>query len=177
MIAQIFVCTKKLQDLVMSKNAMTTTSERKATSRLRNGVGVVLYRWIVRILVLMTTLCGRSSAEAAEAYSVQVLHHFETNSPTGILRGTDGNFYGTAHPSGTNLTGTVFRTTSDGVLTTLFSFSGAIGTDPGGLIEGPDGNFYGATTFGHGARGTVFRLTLDGIFNELHVFDGPAGVR
>ena len=177
MIAQIFVCTKKLHDFVMSKNAMTTTSEQEATSRPHNGVGVVLYRWIVGVLVLMTTLCGPSSAEAAEAYSVQVLHHFETNSPTGILRGTDGNFYGTAHPSGTNVPGTVFRATSDGVVTTLFSFSGAIGTDPGGLIEGPDGNFYGVTTFGHGARGTVFRLTPDGIFAELHVFEGADGVR
>jgi uncharacterized repeat protein (TIGR03803 family) len=155
----------------------TESSGQEAMSRQRKAVGVMLFRRIVRILVLMTTLCGPPSPEAAEEYSLQVLHHFETNSPAEILRGTNGDFYGTAHLSGTNLTGIVFRATSGGVVTTLFSFSGDIGTDPGGLIEGPDGNFYGITTFGHGASGSVFRLTPDGIFTELHIFDGADGVR
>lgn len=113
----------------------------------------------------------------AEVYSIQVLHHFETNLPVRLIRASDGNFYGTTHAKTPDSVGSVFKATPSGAVTTLFSFSGAIGNDPGGLIEGRDGNFYGVTTFGHGANGSVFRLTPAGVFDELHVFSGPDGVR
>jgi len=52
--------------------------------------------------------------------------------------------------------------TTNGVLTTLHSFSGADGTNPwAGLVQGRDGNLYG-TTYGGGTDGggTVFRLVI-----------------
>ena len=58
--------------------------------------------------------------------------------------------------------GTVFRVTTDGVLTTLASFTGANGAHPqAGLVLGNDGNFYGTTSEGGpGGGGTIFRLVI-----------------
>ena len=78
----------------------------------------------------------------------------------GLVRGSDGNFYGTTYFGGTNGDGTVFKITPSGTLTTLYSFSGSDGAQPyAGLVQGSDGNFYGTTSSG-GANnaGTVFRL-------------------
>ncbi len=71
---------------------------------------------------------------------------------TALLRGTDGNFYGTAGSI-------VFKMTPAGVLTTLISLDSADGGAANGLIQGTDGNFYG-TTGGGGAAGggVVFQL-------------------
>jgi uncharacterized repeat protein (TIGR03803 family) len=63
--------------------------------------------------------------------------------------------------------GTIFRITTNGILTTLHSFRGGHfsggngGSNPyTGLVEGIDGNLYGTTAFGGAIdRGTVFRLT------------------
>jgi uncharacterized repeat protein (TIGR03803 family) len=89
--------------------------------------------------------------------------------------GIDGNFYGTTPEGGfTNSTfpsgmGTVFQVTTNGTLTTLYSFTGrADGEGPQATLTlGNDGNFYG-TTGGGGltnstypsGMGTVFRLLL-----------------
>jgi uncharacterized repeat protein (TIGR03803 family) len=57
----------------------------------------------------------------------------------------------------------VFKSTTDGVLTSLYSFTGGIdGAWPlAGLVQGSDGSFYGTTSAGgSGADGTVFRVTV-----------------
>jgi uncharacterized repeat protein (TIGR03803 family) len=45
------------------------------------------------------------------------------NPSSGVILGTDGNFYGTTEFGGSNNYGTVFKITSDGVLTTLWNFT------------------------------------------------------
>ncbi len=86
-----------------------------------------------------------------------------TNPIGGVVRGTDGNFYGTALSGGANqYCGTLFKITPEGTLTTLHSFDGDDGTGPyAGLIQATNGNFYG-TTFsgGGGGGGTVFGLSV-----------------
>jgi uncharacterized repeat protein (TIGR03803 family) len=85
---------------------------------------------------------------------------------TGLIQGTDGNFYGTTEGGGTSSgchygCGTIFRITPAGKLTTLHSFSVTDGTSPSsGLLQGTDGDFYGATP-GGGANngGTVYSLS------------------
>jgi len=95
--------------------------------------------------------------------------------PTGVIPGTDGNFYGTTIFGGPAGDGTVFKITPGGTLTTLYSFcsqSGcADGTGPNGVIQGADGNFYETTNAG-GAPGfgTVFKLTASGTLTTLHTF-------
>jgi uncharacterized repeat protein (TIGR03803 family) len=93
-----------------------------------------------------------------------------------LTLGADGCFYGTTSGGGANSLGfgTVFKITTNGVLTTLVQFSGGNdGSTPvGGLVLGPDGSFYGATE-GGGAYGfgTVFRLAPNGQFTNLFSFD------
>ena len=97
----------------------------------------------------------------------------------GVIVASDGDLYGTTGRGGANGTGTVFRLTPDGTLTTLHSFGPntySVPNDDGfapeaGVIQGNDGSFYGTTSFGgpnHG--GTVFRLTPDGTLTTLHSF-------
>ncbi len=95
------------------------------------------------------------------------------NHPTGLIQATDGDFYGTTSQGGTMNSGTIFRITPGGTLTTLYSFgedSGSAGY-PAGLIQASDGNFYGTTS----NTSTVFRFTLPGALTVLHVFEGPDG--
>lgn len=111
------------------------------------------------------------------------LASFATNNgagPLGLTLGSDGNFYGTTERGGTTAVsassgyGTVFRITTDGALTTLFSFGNTNGASPlAGLTQGPDGNFYGTTGFGAAngpARGTAFRITTNGVLTTLFSF-------
>jgi uncharacterized repeat protein (TIGR03803 family) len=86
----------------------------------------------------------------------------------GLVQAADGNLYGTTESGGayTNQSGagcgTVFKLTTNGVLTTLFSFNGTNGLFPqAGLVQGSDGNLYGTTSSGGASgNGTVFRLSL-----------------
>jgi len=109
----------------------------------------------------------------------------------GLVWCTNGNLYGTTQLGGTNdlvngPDGTIFEVTTNGVFTSLVSFSGTngawLGTGPAGsLVLGADGNFYGTTEFGgtndlaNGGDGTVFRMTPAGVFTSLFSFNAANG--
>ena len=85
------------------------------------------------------------------------------NPTAGLVQGSDGSFYGTTQYGGTNGDyGTVFKISSSGALTSLYSFMGGNdGWGPNGLVQGSDDSFYGTTTSGgQGGDGTMFRLTV-----------------
>jgi uncharacterized repeat protein (TIGR03803 family) len=99
------------------------------------------------------------------------------NPSAALLRGNDGNFYGTAYSGGANGYGTIFKITSGGTLTTLHNFTRADGRNPlGALIQAYDGNFYGTTAAG-GAHdvGTIFQMTPAGVLSSLHSFNTADG--
>jgi uncharacterized repeat protein (TIGR03803 family) len=78
-----------------------------------------------------------------------------------LVRDTAGNLYGTTYAGGTDDMGIVFKLTSKGKETILYTFTG--GTDEGfpvaGLTQDPTGNFYGATLGNPPTTyGTVFKL-------------------
>lgn len=72
-------------------------------------------------------------------------------------------------PSGS---GTVFKLTPAGTLTTLHAFCAQTGCPDGArptsLIQGSDGNFYGAAEGENANTGPVFRITPDGTFTVLY---------
>ena len=107
----------------------------------------------------------------------------------GLVQGSDGNFYGTTYGGGMYGNGTVFRISTIGVLTTLYSFglvTNANGEAPdglnpcGALVQGSDGNFYGTTQYNGYSRyrwdffptgnGTVFKISPNGALTTLYAF-------
>ena len=93
--------------------------------------------------------------------------------------GDDGDFYGTTQ-GGIDGSGTVFRFTTNGVITSLTYFNGDNGFSPTGLTLGNDGNFYGTTLLGGtnggpGGQGTVFKVTATGELTSLFSFNGENG--
>ena len=99
-----------------------------------------------------------------------VLHTFSGGAdgkfPNGsLILGRDGNLYGlTSHGGDKNEDGVVFKITTTGAETVLYSFVGGNdGRVPmGSLIQGKDGSFYGMTQYGgRHSFGTVFELKID----------------
>jgi uncharacterized repeat protein (TIGR03803 family) len=101
------------------------------------------------------------------------LHSFNgTNDgagPNAPVQGSDGNFYGATIDGGIYPgfegygNGSVFKISTNGALTGLYSFTGGNdGANPfAGLVQGRDGNFYGTTVNGGIANAeAVFRLTI-----------------
>ena len=136
--------------------------------------------------VLLARL-GLMLADRAPAQSLTVLHQFggvpanDGSQPIWmhLIQATDGNFYGTTEYGGTSNVGSVFKITSAGSLTVLYSFKGGAVNDgefpEAGLVQGSDGNFYG-TTYEGGTNyyGTVFKMTPAGVLTNLHIFQGHA---
>ncbi len=93
-----------------------------------------------------------------------------------LALGSDGYFYGTTYSGGTNGYGTVFKISTTGALTSLYSFTG--GNEPvrAGLVQGSDGYFYDTTVIGGTYRcGTVFRISTNGTLTSLYSFGGNDG--
>jgi len=101
----------------------------------------------------------------------------------GLIQATNGDFYGTTQDGGANYPanngGSVFKITSLGKLTTLYSFCSeadcADGTLPQApLIQATNGKFYG-TALGGGVYGigTVFEMTEAGAMDWLYSFPYP----
>ena len=103
---------------------------------------------------------------------------------SGLTIGADGSLYGTTSAGGAHGAGTVFRVTTAGAESVLYSFSGggAVAGSPdgaapvAGLLLGADGNFYGTTASGGVTnQGTVFSMTPAGVETVLHSFSGSDG--
>jgi uncharacterized repeat protein (TIGR03803 family) len=135
-----------------------------------------------------TTYCGSGCGtifKITPSGSLTTLHSFCIASscldgyvPTsGLVQGSDGNFYGTAPTSGSFFQGSVYKITPTGTFTTLYDFCAEPGCADGeaplaGLIQGANGNYYGTTADGGAfGRGEVFEITSTGTLTVLHSFD------
>jgi uncharacterized repeat protein (TIGR03803 family) len=78
--------------------------------------------------------------------TLTTLHLFDSTDGgwplSGVIQGTDGNFYGTTVLGGANGAGTLFKITPGGTLFTLYSFPNISGF-PNGLLQATNGTFYG----------------------------------
>ena len=101
-----------------------------------------------------------------------------------LVQGIDGNLYGAALSGGSTQTcqglsgcGTIFRSTTSGALSALYTFGSTDGSHPlASPVQAADGNFYGVTQEG-GANsgGTVFKLSSDGTLTTLYNFQASTG--
>jgi uncharacterized repeat protein (TIGR03803 family) len=150
--------------------------------------------WLLnRLLAVIVTglnvvdASGQVTAEAVTGFGDSIA--FNPYIGGGLIKGTDGAFYGTTYDSINTRCGTVYKVLADGTLTVLHEFQGHFAPAPDGcrpmgeLVEGADGSLYG-TTFGGGANGdatfpsgtgTVFKISKDGdsvAYSLVHSFAG-----
>jgi uncharacterized repeat protein (TIGR03803 family) len=119
--------------------------------------------------------------------TLTTLHSFDLTDgagPSGLVQGSDGNFYGTTDGGGTgrylpcgDSCGTVFKITAAGTFTTLYNFCSKVNCPDGGvtgaaLIQGTDGDFYGTIHDGgnRNGSGTIFKITPQGALTTVHDF-------
>lgn len=110
------------------------------------------------------------SAQSAEAQTFTVLHSFEAADGSkpeqgGLIQGTNGDLYGTTQSGGAFSSGSVFKMTLVGKLTTMYSFCSppvegncVLGLAPGALVLGTNGDIYGVSVYGGlSGSGIVFK--------------------
>jgi len=84
----------------------------------------------------------------------------------GIVRDSQGNFYGTTCAGGTYDRGTVFTVDVTGKESILYNFKGGFdGRCPTGMVRGSGGNLYGVTVGGGGSSACTATGTNAFIFN------------
>ncbi len=139
----------------------TTTCPKTMTTRLR-AASASRWRLLWAAVLLLPALGAQAGVVLTTLHSFGVFTN--GSSPCGgLVQDSDGNIYGTTSSGGTHSAGTVLEISTNGALTSLYSFTGANnGAQPTAeLVRGSDGNFYGTTSFGGaGGAGTVFRLTI-----------------
>jgi uncharacterized repeat protein (TIGR03803 family) len=134
--------------------------------------------WAAGVLAGITALTLPVSAAHAQTATVTTIHSFDNlggpaTPQSGLIKASDGNFYGTSSNGGVNAVGSIYQVTSTGAVTTLYSFDYTDGQYPySALVQGKNGNFYGTTDEGgpNGSFGTVFMLTPAGKLTTLHAF-------
>jgi uncharacterized repeat protein (TIGR03803 family) len=95
----------------------------------------------------------------------------------GLIRASDGLFYGTTQNGGANRQGSIFKITSSGTFTQIHAFDGNDGAEPvAPLLQASDGNFHGTASMGGtNGGGVIFEVDSAGNFNAL--VNLPAGAR
>lgn len=124
--------------------------------------------------------------------TIAMLERNKTNAAyprAGLTFCNDGNFYGTTTGGGTNHRGTIFKVTTNGVVTIIYSFSKTNGCSPcAGLLQNGNCSFV-STTFEGGLEdarfanvpnvthgwGTVFGITTKGSLKTFVFFDKTNG--
>jgi len=95
------------------------------------------------------------------------------NPYAGVVQATDGNLYGTTYTGGNSNSGTVFKSSLGGSLTTLFDFCAGLfcagGKPYAALIQATDGYLYGTFETGYDYGG-VFKISTAGAESLLAVF-------
>jgi len=124
-----------------------------------------------RAALILTMVMLMVAPEVATAQTFTTLHSFDGADgglpSTALVQANNGDFYGTTSSGGAHGSGTVFKITPSGALTTLHSFcartehgSCTDGEDPNGpLVQAGNGNLYGTTSLGGVAynKGTFFK--------------------
>jgi len=134
-------------------------------------------QWVRRTVctLLIFTLAAAITSAAQSQNIFARFINANGGSPTSLVQGPDGNFYGVGIVGGNNAGGRIFKVSPTGTITPLYTFCFPApcqdGKTPNGLVLASDGNFYG-TTFRGGPRdsGSIFRLTPTGGVSIFYSF-------
>lgn len=158
---------------------------------------------VAAVCVLAVISQAQIQSNNVPSYKEKVLHAFTGGSdgwlPGSVVRGANGNLYGTTAFGGSmsgecgsyyiyDGCGVVFSVSAAGKFRVLHTFDFSDGADPFISAQDSDGNLYGTTTWGgntacqYGGCGVIFKLTPAGKFTLLYSFTGgsdganPSGV-
>lgn len=127
-----------------------------------NGQGVVFKITQSGVLTVLYSFTGGDDGGAPEA---------------GLTLGLDGSFYGTTFSGGASSYGTVFKITTNGALTSLYSFQeGTDAVNPSfPLVQNSNGLLYGVTREGGTNNiGAIYVVNTNGVESVLHSFTNEA---
>jgi uncharacterized repeat protein (TIGR03803 family) len=130
--------------------------------------------WFTGLALALAMLAGRQPTQA-QTYTESVLHSFtgvDGSVPEANLILISSNLYGTTTYGGTSGYGTVFKVSTTGQQTVLYSFTGgADGANPSaGLIKDAKRNLYGGAGGGAYGGGTLFKVSTSGQETVLYSF-------
>lgn len=139
---------------------------------------------VLAVLAALTMVIAGPAASAGTP-GFRILHQFkgpDGTEPTFLVRGADGNLYGTALVGGVGAqgvgNGTLYRIDpGTGAFTLIHAFQGTPdGSLPGRLVPASDGSIYVVVASGGAfSQGAIMRLDLaDGTLSILHSFTGGA---
>jgi uncharacterized repeat protein (TIGR03803 family) len=152
----------------------------KVTERSGNSIFSKIFSASVSPAFLLVIVLGFVATEFSQAQTFSVLYNFggaaDGGDPyAGVIRDSNGNFYGTVGYGGTAYAGGVYKVDPLGNETMLYSFTGgADGDFPiSTLARDSAGNLYGTTAQGGSTgSGVVFKVDPSGNETVLHNFTG-----
>ncbi len=166
-----------------------TNSPRQYLPRFQNGTfvwdsftnvtlgGVVMGLTETNLDKALLKLVNASLETPGLTLTVHAPFSSDSGNPNGVIRARDGNLYGTTQYGGDFFSGSVFKVTPSGQLTTLHSFGSdandSDGASPNNLIQASDGYLYGTTEYGTmNYSGTIFRIGTSGgaTFKTVYTF-------
>ncbi len=148
-------------------------------SNYRQGKVPSMMAMLLTMLAVVVIFAG--AAVPAHAQTPTTLHSFVQSSTDAcepednIVQGRDGNMYGVGVSCGTNGTGAVYKISTTGAESVVFSFPSTWSSCFSGLTLGSDGNFYGTCFTTPTGNGSIFQLTPAGVFTDKHDFNGVNG--
>jgi uncharacterized repeat protein (TIGR03803 family) len=148
----------------------------KSNHRQGNRSGIM-----AMLLITIAALVMFAAAVPAQAQTPTTLHAFPLGSTDAcapednIVQGRDGNMYGVGVACGASGTGAMYKISTTGTESVVFSFPSTWSTCLSGLTLGSDGNFYGTCFTNPGGNGGIFQLTPAGVFTDKHDFSGVNG--
>jgi len=132
--------------------------------------------WAVGMACAMTGIASYGQTET----TLYTFCHHQSNCTAApwvqMVQGTNGDLYGTTSQGGSYGLGSVYKITTGGRLTTLYSFCALKtadcpdGNTPSGLVQGSSGDFYGTSNQGIYGGGTVFKISPSGELTTLYSF-------